>query len=543
MKISRRDLLRTSAAAGGAAAVGGFGLADAAVAGTAATTATTTARATTATTVLVKGAAGAGGWRPVVRQAGEAHRVRGGLGAAAQKGRKKRRKALSAFAQLSDVHIVDAQSPIRVESGEAFSSSAYRPQELLTGQVADAMVRQINAIRRGPVTGRRLDFAIQTGDNSDTAQLNELRWNIDILDGGQVAVDSGDRTRYEGVMDNAPGFYDTHYWHPDGTPAGEQDDIFRGQYGFPTLPGLLDAARKPFRAAGLKMPWYAAMGNHDGLVQGNFPITAAQSAKATGTAKSYGATSTRTVTADPDRRLLDRHAWVEEHFTTTGKPVGHGFTAENKAKKTAYYYYDKGVVRFIVLDTVAPITEKGAMDVRQLTWLDRLLTRSKDKVVVLFSHHPLASFGDATVAAQVKSVIAGHPQVVAWVNGHTHTNQIWAHPRKRKGKVVGGFWEINTASHVDWPQQARLIEIADNRDGTLSIITTMVDHSGPAAFSGDLDDPGQLAGLSRLLSANDWQERANHRRGARSARNVELLVPAPAFLRPKKKPKKKPAKG
>ena len=69
--------------------------------------------------------------------------------------------------------------------------------------------------------------------------------------------------------------------------------------------------------------------------------------------------------------------------------------------------------------------------------------------------------------------------MIAWVNGHTHSNQIWAHPRSEKGKVVGGFWEINTASHIDWPQQARLIEIVDNHDGTLSIFTTMIDHGGP----------------------------------------------------------------
>ena len=532
MQISRRDVLRSSAALGSLAAAGGLGLSDAAVAGTA----RAATPPTTASVALGKGAASAGGWRPVVQTPGDRRVVRAGLGARARRGRGGRRRSLLAFAQLSDVHICDAQSPVRIENGEAVSSSAYRPQEMLTGHVADAMVRQINAVARGPVTGRRLAFALQTGDNSDTAQYNEIRWNIDVLDGGTLTVDSGDPSKYEGVMDQDPLFYDPMFWHPDGTPPGQVDDAPRATYGFPTVPGLLDAARQPFTAAGLAMPWYSAMGNHDGLVQGNFPVSAGSSAKATGSVKKTSR-GDRTVTPDADRRLVTREEWVAEHFTTTGLPVGHGFTAENRAKKTAYYTFDQGPVRFVVLDTVATFGDKGALDHAQLQWLKRVLDRSRRKLVVVASHHPLTSFSDTALADRIERILLQHPQVVAWVNGHTHTNQIWAHPRRVKGHVVGGFWEINTASHIDWPQQSRLVELADNRDGTLSIFTTMLDHGGSLTFDDDpakLTDPTNLAGLSRILAANDWDERSRDRRGAKNARNVELLLPAPAFLRSRK---------
>jgi hypothetical protein len=125
---------------------------------------------------------------------------------------------------------------------------------------------------------------------------------------------------------------------------------------------------------------------------------------------------------------------------------------------------------------------------------------------------------------EVEALLLASPQVIAFVNGHSHTNQIWDH--KRAGGQ-GGFWEINTASHIDWPQQSRLIEIVDNADGTLSIFTTMVDHAGPASYGGQLGGPRSLAGLARELAANDWHERTNDRRGDAGARNVELLVADP----------------
>jgi metallophosphoesterase (TIGR03767 family) len=506
----------------------------------------------------------------VVAAAGEPHIVRTDLGVPANPGRKHRRTAVLSFAHLTDVHIIDAQSPARAEYVDRFDdkysdsdpviglfTSAYRPQEMLTTQVADAMVQAINRIGRGPVAGKKLAFAIQTGDNADNCQLNEVRWNIDVLDGTPFTPDSGSLSHYEGVADRK--VYDAHYWHPEPGPADKQD-IFHTRFGFPDVAGLLDAARRSFRPAGLEIPWYSVFGNHDGLVQGNFPRTLPLNVVATGRLKAYnvppglsqadiieafrtvnptplfGAAaleSAQIVSADANRKVLTRKQVVDEHFTTTGTPVGHGFTATNRSRGTAYYTFDLEGVRCIVLDSVNPNGySEGSIDTQQFAWLTEVLATSTERHVMVFSHHNIATMTNVFVATgldlqprvlgpAIKALLLEHPNVVAWVNGHTHRNEILAH---KNDAGTAGFWEINTASHVEFPQQARLIEFLDNRDGTLSIFTTMVDHAGPAAYEGELGNTLGLASLSRELSANDPQERGTGRTGAAADRNVELLV-------------------
>ena len=191
-----------------------------------------------------------------------------------------------------------------------------------------------------------------------------------------------------------------------------------------------------------------------------------------------------------------------------------------------------------MLDTVNPNGyADGSIDQAQFDWLKTVLAASTDRLVMVFSHHtsdtmtnPLVGTGgDAGPRVLGDAVLAellAHDTVIAWVNGHTHKNQIWARPRAGGG----GLWEINTASHIDWPSQSRIIEIADNRDGTLSLFTTIVDHAGPPSSGGRTADSTKLAGLARELAANDWHNRGDGYGGAREARNVELVLPAPAFL-------------
>jgi metallophosphoesterase (TIGR03767 family) len=594
--LSRRQLLGLGVAAAGAAATGSLLNTDSAAASAPAATPTWPAHpaGSTLARTLQHGPPGVLGYRKVVAGPGEPSLVRGDLLGGVTRGPGSRTPLLT-LGQLTDMHIIDAQSPARVEFLDRLNDpgsplaaqlpfqSAYRPQEMLTAHVAEAMVQALNALAGGPVTGRPLDFAISTGDNADNTQRNELRWHIDLLDGHQpIRPDSGNYGKWEGI--GGKDDYDTSYYHPDGTPFLGQPDQARATYGFPVVPGLHDACRAPFQATGLTVPWYTVFGNHDGLAQGTVPSLGVIGLIATGALKVTGlplgldlagllaqlgsgntaalellltAGPAKLVTADQNRRMLTHQQTVAEHFNTTGAPIGHGYTQHNLDTDTAYYSFDpsaSGPVHCISLDTCDTYGyDTGSIDQAQLTWLtnelqansSRYLDASgnwvtgtgQDKLIAIFSHHTVATMTNVigvnrVTGPTVANLLLQYPNVVVWVNGHTHRNTVTPHSRPAGVAVGGGFWEVNTAAHIDWPQQARVVEIVTNGDGTLSIFGTLIDHAAPQSWPAAPTTPLALAALSRELGINDWQRDAetasvDGKRGARGDRNVELLVRAP----------------
>jgi metallophosphoesterase (TIGR03767 family) len=281
----------------------------------------------------------------------------------------------------------------------------------------------------------------------------------------------------------------------------------------------------------------------------------------------------RMVPPDPDRRIVSKVEY--RRLMAEGSRSAHGFGATSRSElarsgRTASYYATtpKKGVRIISLDTVAEGGgQNGNLDHPQYRWLKRELrkARRRDQLVVVFGHHTLETLSNATAdeaagacqpadepgcdadprtstplhlgttgKATVRALLAGTPNVVAYVAGHTHVNKVTFNGSRRGG----GFWEINTASHIDWPQQSRLIEIVDNRDGTLSIFGTMLDAAAPQAAPAPGSALGmslrQLVSLGRTLSYNDPQREgvegsadAESKTGARRDRNVELLVRDP----------------
>ncbi|WP_406689730.1 TIGR03767 family metallophosphoesterase [Saccharopolyspora sp. ID03-671] len=508
------------------------------------------------------------GYRRLIAGPGWPQIVRTDL-AVADPGRIDRRVPVTAFTQFTDLHITDAQSPARFEYLHPLAGGAFRPQETLGALAAAHLVQRVNQLRTGPVTGHPMDFMITTGDSTDNHERAELDWYFAVLNGGPIAQNTG-AAHYEGVQDSG----DPLYWHPEGGI----DDRYR-ERGFPVLPGLLTDALRPFAGPGLDIPWYAVFGNHDNSVMGTLAdqviprvndwytgdrkIIGRDEREAAAVAEMLrggrevsgrtilgGNTVVRTVTPDQRRHPFTTEEFIAAHLdeARTGPgPVGHGFDAADP--KPHYTFRIAPGVTGIAMDSTntAGLAE-GSLGLDQYRWLDDVLTRGSstyydaigrkqtqhvtDELFVLFSHHTSGTMtalwpdfrspGEPRVGGDgVVRLLQRFPNVLAWVNGHTHRNTITPHGADDPERA---FWEINTASHVDYPQLARVIEIADNRDGTISLFTTLIEADSP--YQADYDDrsPAGLAALYRELSFNDPNADLDQL-GDHTDRNTELLLP------------------
>jgi metallophosphoesterase (TIGR03767 family) len=522
--------------------------------------------------------------------------VRDDLGAQARSGRHLRRRSLLYFAQLSDFQLADEESPARVEALDLANSpftSAWRPQEALEPFTVDQVIRQVNRFDASPVRNQRrrharLALTITTGDSADNQQVNEVRWVVRLLEGGRLDPNSGveggacgalagppgEAARYTGVQDDQDVLESGRFYDPN-RPSG----AFAA---WPRYPGLMDRAQQPFDTPGLDRPSYVAFGNHDGTVQGNLHALQALDDVARGCLKPLAVTGVsglaalltspaRAIVVPPDagRGFADRPTYKALH--ATGRQAdAHGFAYVDDAElgasrgQAAYYAFSpKPGIRMIALNTVAEgdrLNSNGNLDDPQFRWLQRELAAAveRNQLVIVFGHHPIRSLtnpapdedaGDCGLRAvtgpgcdldprssrplhlggDLQALLLASPNVIAYVAGHTHEHRIT--PFRRPGG--GGFWGIETASEIDWPIQSRLLEVMDNRDGTLSIFGTLVDHGAPvatpppgAAAAGF--DPSTLAALGREFAYNDPQvgvQRGGE--GRPQDRNVELLMADP----------------
>jgi hypothetical protein len=210
----------------------------------------------------------------------------------------------------------------------------------------------------------------------------------------------------------------------------------------------------------------------------------------------------------------------------------------------------------IVLNTVNPTGfAGGSIDEPQFLWLEeqlaanssiyydatgqRVSSNATDRLAIVASHHA----GDALnnpfpgpdpnvrryQGPDLEALLHRFPNVVLHIAGHTLQHRI--NPRPYPDDASRSYWEVATGSPLDYPGQGRLLEIADNRDGTLSIFSTVYDAAIPLN-PGDAEDPTPeddinqrlWAGVARQLAARDPQFDAAAAGLAPSDRNAELLL-------------------
>ena len=415
---------------------------------------------------------------------------------------------LSRFFVITDIHITDKESPAQlvVFGFKGGSPEVYSGVMLYTPHVLDAAVQTINALHaQDPI-----DFGISLGDACDNTQYNELRWYIDVLDGKTVSPQSGD-----------------------------EDD---------PIPGALNDYQDEFKAAGLDkdIPWYQVRGNHDHYWMGSMPvddrIRAAhlgdeilnvgdilKDPRGTDSRGFYvGAVDGRTPygdvigagpeaafptppkvpSADPDRRALSRQEWMQELFDTSSEPRGHGFTEADVERVFACYAVEPKPdvpVKFIALDDTGG-DDPGKMgcghafiDEERYDWLIGELDKgqAEGKLMIIGAHVPIAVekpgslVGWSPIACvtedELLAKLHSYPNLILWIAGHRHYNAVTPLRSPDPERPELGFWEVETSSLRDFPQQFRTFDIVRNSDDTVSIFAIDVDpaveEGSPAALS------------------------------------------------------------
>jgi hypothetical protein len=94
---------------------------------------------------------------------------------------------------------------------------------------------------------------------------------------------------------------------------------------------------------------------------------------------------------------------------------------------------------------------------------------------------PHATERNAVSLTELVSVLQNTPNLLLWIAGHRHLNTVKAFLPPAGAGLENGFWQVETSSLRDFPQQFRTFEIYLNSDYSISIVVTNVD---PAVADG-----------------------------------------------------------
>lgn len=429
----------------------------------------------------------------------------------------KKTKLLNFFT-ISDIHITDKESPNQLIYLQhryptlPVGASLHSGIMPYTTYVLDAAVQTVNALhKQNPI-----DFGLSLGDACNSTQYNELRWFIDVLDGKVITPSSGahlgaDTIDYQKPY-KAAGLDKTIPWYQT---LGNHDHFWIGS--IPVDYSLRKDLRQSYIsdevfATGDVLRDRTKINSRDcymGVLDGSTPCGDLIKAGPVGNFN-----SAPKVVADPDRRSLLRTEWMNEFFKTSSSPVGHGFNLSNANNGFACYsFVPKSTVpiKVIVLDDTqkedddsADIHGHGFLDQARWAWLKKELADgdAAGQLMIIAAHVPInvevtapnSQMGwwlnpqNAVTLPNLIAELQSHPNLIMWVSGHRHLNTVKAFispdPVNAPEK---GFWQVETPSLRDFPQQFRTFEIYLNSDNTISIVTTDVDpavkEGTPAATS------------------------------------------------------------
>jgi metallophosphoesterase (TIGR03768 family) len=419
---------------------------------------------------------------------------------------------LLTFFAMTDIHITDEESPAQaiLMGYRGGSSSAYSPVMMYTTQVLDAAVETINALHQK----HPFDFGISLGDTCNSTQYNETRWYIDVLDGGIISPDSGVKddpipgpsNDYQDEF-RAVGLDKTIPWYQT---LGNHDHFFTGflpanDYIRRTLVGteILNLGNPFVDPAGAD-----SRGLYMGALDGRTPYGDVIGA---GPVASFPNGAPTLPAADRNRRSLSKAEWMSEFLTTASNPVGHGFSQSNVDNDFACYSFEPRTdipLKVIVLDDTQREDDlnnpetlgygHGSLDQARYDWLVSELDRGQatGRLMIIAAHIPIgvevfpsmmAWNPEAPISeAQLLAKLHTYSNLLLWIAGHRHNNQVTALPYNAADPSDHpelGFWEIETSSLRDFPQQFRTFEIVRNSDNTISIFATDID---PAIRDGSL---------------------------------------------------------
>lgn len=465
---------------------------------------------------------------------------------------------LLTFFTLSDIHITDKEAPNqgiyiqRMHPTTPVGTSLYSGVMLYTTHVLDAAVQTINALH----AKQPFDFGLSLGDVCNSSQFNELRWYIDVLDGKAIRPSSGahlgaGRIDYQKPFE-AAGLDKSIPWYQ---VLGNHDHFWLGS--IPVDHGL----RKDLRASYTADEVFAAgdvLVDPSRIRERTFYMGVLDGSKPLGDVRHAGVTAEFAappkIAADPDRRPLLRAEWMKEFFDTASTPVGHGFDRAALARGFACYSFVPKAdvpIKVISLDDTQneddgspDIHGHGFLDAERWAWLKAELAAgdAAGQLMIIAAHipigveptgprSPMGWWMDPQNAVTLPDLLAelhAHPNLLMWLAGHRHLNTVKAFVSPDPAAPEKGFWQVETCSLRDFPQQFRTFEIFVNADQTISIVTTNVDpavaEGSPAAKSRKFAVGAQQIVRADIRTANPTKDPTIHPMPTGSY-NAELVVP------------------